>query len=168
MNDAVDMVIKKPRETGVFETIVVDNITPAYSLCVQSTLDKQTRKVISEATWTAANRDMMDLLNRLLAVKDKNIVLVAHNRREKTENSVRIFPDFGEALARRIVGAMNALFYYRLKESGKRELVTSMIPGIDVGSRYELPRSLTDPTASDILVQLETYRQKVMKQHGIQ
>jgi hypothetical protein len=172
VNDAVDMVIKKPRETGVFETIVVDNITPAYSLCVQYTLDKQTRKVISEATWTAANRDMMDLLNRLLAVKDKNIVLVAHNRREKADeksgSSARIFPDFGEALARRIVGAMNALFYYRLKESGKRELVTSMIPGIDVGSRYELPRSLTDPTANDILIQLDAYRQKVKTLHGIQ
>lgn len=171
VNEAVDMVIKKPAEAGVFETIVIDNITPAYSLCVQYTLDNQTRKVISEATWTEANRKMMDMLNKLLAVKDKNIILVAHNRREKADekagSSARIFPDFGEALARRIVGAMNALFYYRLKDSGKRELVTSMIPGIDVGSRYQLPRSLTDPTANDILLQLETYRQKVKTQHGL-
>ena len=168
LNQAVDMVIKKPRETGVFETIVIDNLTPAYQLCFQDVFDKQPRKIISEATWTATNRAMMDLINRVLAVRDKNLVFVAHNRREKIEgDSFRIFPDFGEALARRIVGRVDALFYLRLRGEGKRELVTTAIPGIDVGSRFDLPRSLVDPTAVSLLALLNSYRAKVKTQHGL-
>lgn len=157
---AIEMAVRKPKNED-FDTIIVDNITPAYQMCVDYTVSKQSRPIISEATWTAANREMMAALDKLfLTNKDKNVIVVAHNRREKEGETVRIFPDFGESLARKITGRVNALFYYR-QRGGKRELVTTATPGIDSGSRYEMPKSILDPTAQQILDLLEIYKQKV-------
>jgi hypothetical protein len=98
--------------------------------------------------------------------RGKNTILVAHNRveivGEGKEGSKHIRPDFGGSLSRKIVGRLNAIFYYRMAASDKRELITSAVPGVDVGSRYKLPRNLTNPTASDIIQMLDQYKQAVM------
>ncbi len=157
---------RKPR-TEEFQTLVFDNLTYAYNLCVEQVVEEQTRKVISEATWTAANRKFIDFLDNLLfANRGKNTILVAHNRvdiiGEGKDASTKIRPDFGGSLSRKIVGRLNAVFYYRMAAGNKRELITSAVPGVDVGSRYKLPRSLTDPTADAIIRMLEEYKQAVM------
>lgn len=148
-------------DLGEFDSVVFDNLTSAYTLCFDWVLSEQTKPVVSEATWTSINRAMTGFVDSFLSIKGKNLILVSHARMEKlSETTSRIMPDFGPSFSRKLSGRMNALFYYRMRGTS-RELVTSAIPGIDVKSRYELPRNLTDPTWDGIIKLLDQYKAKV-------
>jgi hypothetical protein len=146
------------------KTVIIDNLTPAYALAVEHALSEQKSDIISMATWTSANRLMKDFLFDLRKVhKDKNIILVAHHRREKNEKTgdIQISVDFGDSLARVIMGSLNAAFYYKLVGE-QRKLQVTAAPGVDVKSRYDMGgRDLTNPKWSDIVDLLDKYKKHV-------
>ena len=162
---AVKAVKRKQVELGDFESVIFDNLTSAYNMCVEFTVSEQKNDTISEATWTSANRTMIAMLDELLNIRDKHLILVAHNRIERlSETSARVGPDFGPSLSRKIAGRVNAMFYYRMQGTN-RELLTSAVPGIDVKSRYDIERKLTNPSWDGIMKLLDAYKEKIKLQN---
>lgn len=158
-------VLQRPSEKlGPFDSIVFDNLTHAYGFAVEYALSKQSNDVVSQATWTAANRLMRDVLDDLLAIQGKNVILVAHHRREKNDRTgdIQVLLDFGPSLAQSIMGRLNACFYYRLVGE-QRKLTVSSAPGVDVKSRYDLGRDLTNPRWDDVMDLLDKYKAKILK-----
>ena len=165
LEETVQIVIKGSAKLGDYKSLILDNLTYAYSFAVDQALSDQRTDVISQATWTTANRMMTDLLFDILTLKDKHVILVAHHRREKDKNdNVQIMPDFGESLARKIVGRLNACFYYRLVGE-QRKLTVSAAAGIDVKSRYDLGRELINPKWSTVVDLLDKYKEKIKGQN---
>lgn len=158
--------LAKQPATEEFKTLVIDNLTFAYQLCIDDLLLKQGNEVIGQNTWTAANRKMTDLLDSvMLANKDKNLILVAHDRvtvvGEGAGAERFIGPDFGPSLSGQIKGRLNGVFYLKIGAGNKRILYVKPRQGVDVGSRYKLKDDLTNPTADDILTMLDTYKTEV-------
>lgn len=161
VDKAVALAVKGHEKLGQYETIIFDNISFAYARAVVQAIKDTGSATISQNTWTAANRLMFDMLDILFSSKH-NVIIVAHHRIDKTdEKSHRILPDFGDALRSRILGRVDACFYYRLVGAQRRLRLTA-VPGMEAKSRYKFKdQELTNPTMPDILALIETYKQEI-------
>ncbi len=164
---------KRPR-TEEFQTLCVDTATHAYSFAVRDVMDGQRNKeLVSQATWTEANRKFLELLDNVakeVYKSGKNFILLAHSRVEtigKEPDTIdKIRCDIGQSLRGKVYGRFNTIFYYRLIGTNKRELIMKSTPNIDVGSRYRFDKNLVDPTGESIMETIREYKLKVKSQHG--
>lgn len=164
---------KRPK-TETFQTLCVDTATHAYGFAVKEVMNSQSRKdVVSQATWTEANRKFLEVLDNV-AVEvyktGKNFILLAHSRIESVgkepDITQKIRCDVGQSLRGKVYGRFNTIFYYRLIGTNKRELLMKSTPNIDVGSRYRFEKNLIDPTGEMIMDTIDAYKLKVKAQHG--
>lgn len=159
---AVDLAVKGSPKLQPYETVIVDTLTHVRSFATQAALEAN-RDKFSQAVWTEANRKLINLVNELLKCP-KPVVLIGHHRYEKNDDGSirRVLPDFGEGFLRVFLARMNAAFYYRVA-GGKRELLLTAVPGIDVKNRYSLPDKLVNPTYADLLSAIQQYKEKAIE-----
>lgn len=169
VKEAVDMAVGKKRVEGEYETISLDNLTFAYRMAFTYVIETlQRTPTVNKSSWTNINREMSNILDKLLLTgHGKNVILVAHSRNLYDEDGklVKVHPDFGENFSRAIAGRVNSVFHLRMK--GKdRELVTRAVGGIVAGSRLNVEGTLINPTAEAVTALIENYKEQVAKQHG--
>lgn len=159
--EAVKIAVKGSEKLGTYKTIILDNLSYIYQMAVGDAISKQNSETISQATWTAANRSMATMLDDLFS-SSKNIIIVAHHRLDKQdEKNIKILPDFGDALRSRILGRVDACFYYRLV-GAQRKLRTTAIPNMEVKTRYSLGTDdLINPTFQDVQNLIDKYKQTI-------
>lgn len=160
--DAVQAV-SYARKMKDVETVIFDTWSHLYEFALVEAME-MTKGKLSQATWSNANNLMRSLADELLTLRSKNVIIVSHQRNEKNDEGVitKVIPDFGEGLLRKLMGRLNAAFYYRKAGSG-RELCTAMVTGVDTKSRYDLPDRMKNPTFKEVEEALNEYRERARK-----
>lgn len=158
VEEAINYLKGKPKDR-TYSTIILDNSTELYDLCIKKALDDSKGKY-SEHMWTTANRYFFDLLNPLLDCPH-NFWLIAHERilKDSEGSPIGINPNHGEGLLRLLMGKVLAAFYYR-KEGSKRVLYTTALPRVEIKNRFDLPTEFVNPTIDQILKAIDDYREK--------
>lgn len=164
VEDAVNILKGKPKDL-IYSTIILDNTTEFYDLCVKKALEDSKGKY-SEHMWTAANRYFFDLINPLLDCPH-NLWLIAHERilKDAEGSPIGINPNHGEGLLRLLMGKMLAAFYYR-KEGSKRVLYTTSLPRVEIKNRFNLPTEFTNPEMHQITTAIENYQERAKQLNG--
>lgn len=147
------------------EVVVFDSTTYLRQMCVAKAV-ATVKGEISQATWTAANREFFDVIRPLIRDKKHHVIFIGHHRKVKDEltKKVDIVPDFGEGLLRQLIPDIHAAFYYR-KEGGsgigaKRVLFCEAFPGIELKNRYELEAKYENPTMQYLFSEVDKFREK--------
>lgn len=164
---------KMTRE-GAPLTVIFDTISFAYELTVEKVKSEQKRPdIISRATWTEANRRMLELLDnvqRACYSTGKTFVVIAHEVEENVgteqEPLMKANLALGGSLRSKVCGRFDSIFRYRMIGTNKRELIMKPTAGMNVGSRFDFDKNLIDPTGIDIINTINEYKQKVEAQHG--
>lgn len=161
--------LSKITRTDKVQTVIFDTISFAYELTVEKVRSEQKRpEIVSQATWTEANRRMLELLDnakRACYTTGKNFVVIGHSTDKNvgTEENPVIKVDLalGNSLLSKVCGRFNSIFHLRMIGVNKRELLMKPTAGINVGSRYNFDKNLIDPTGPDIIQMIHEYKAKV-------